>query len=318
MPAAQSFNMGFHGDQSAFLGTGGLGGVVGVAPYACPSRHRLRVESHANVEHLADALQDVPRHPQVVGGGSSGAGAYLKLPLSGRILRVDAANLHARVEARTIVALHDISAHGFPRPRGTVVRIMLARVASLWPAQRPIVVHVEQVVLLLNPEPWVVTCCFGPGHDRLARHSGVEAGRRAIRVTAARGGLLVCVSEHEDVRARAERVPVDPPSHHVHVRVVIPSVGQGRQLAHIVRSGVEGRAPRAETKAPAVEEVGVDPDVFGLHHPALIELHELAHDGAVERHGPGPLPGRNGGRLGAWIFHLALLDGNRARPGPHR
>ena len=86
---------------AAGVGARLLGREVAVAAGAVPvAGDGLGVEGHLDIEHLADAVHDVARHPQVVSHVDAGAGANLVLPLGGQHLAVDARDVDAGVQAQ--------------------------------------------------------------------------------------------------------------------------------------------------------------------------------------------------------------------------
>lgn len=63
------------------FGAGAVGGVVDMTACAIPvARNRLGVESGLHIVHLADAIQQEPRHPQLVSARNAGAGPHLHNP----------------------------------------------------------------------------------------------------------------------------------------------------------------------------------------------------------------------------------------------
>mmetsp|Transcript_25084 Transcript_25084/g.56932 ORF Transcript_25084/g.56932 Transcript_25084/m.56932 type:complete len:218 (+) Transcript_25084:524-1177(+) len=217
MSGSQLLDLSLHGIDSTLFSTGSLSGIVRVAPYACPSRYWLRVIGHTDMIQLADALQDVARNPQVVSGSCARTRPHLELPLARRYLGVDTTDLHTCEEAGAVVAFHYVAAHSFSSTCSTVVGIVSTRIIALRPPQRPVVVGVQKVILLLDAEPRVITSCAGSGHHLFASSPGVVLCRRAERLAASQSRLFVRVGQHKDVVSAAKGVPVDPPRHEVDV-----------------------------------------------------------------------------------------------------
>lgn len=92
-------------------------------------------------------MQQEARHPQVVGHRDADARAHLVLPLGGHHLRVRAADLHARIQAGTVVGVDHLAAVHLVGADAAVVGSLRAGKAVLRPAERA-AVDVEQCVLL--------------------------------------------------------------------------------------------------------------------------------------------------------------------------
>mmetsp|Transcript_79162 Transcript_79162/g.226995 ORF Transcript_79162/g.226995 Transcript_79162/m.226995 type:complete len:273 (-) Transcript_79162:707-1525(-) len=163
VPALQSLAM-FQNCLEASWRSGRCRGVVRVPTDAGPIRHWLRREGDVGHEQFGHSLQQVASHPQVVRSGDADGGPHLELPLPGRDLRVDAANLDAGVQAGTVVCLHEVAARRLRGTGGAEVRALRAGEAVRRPAQRPIRLCIQEVILLLKSEPRLLTCCQGPLH----------------------------------------------------------------------------------------------------------------------------------------------------------
>ena len=87
-----------------------LGGVVGVAAGTVPvTGQGLGVEGHLDVELFGDAGEEESGHPEMVSHVDTLAWADLELPLGRHDFGVDTADVHAGVEAGTVVGLDEIT-----------------------------------------------------------------------------------------------------------------------------------------------------------------------------------------------------------------
>mmetsp|Transcript_30212 Transcript_30212/g.72051 ORF Transcript_30212/g.72051 Transcript_30212/m.72051 type:complete len:202 (-) Transcript_30212:117-722(-) len=189
----------------------------------------LGIEGHAHVVLLAQALEDVPRHPEVIGALRAGGGAHLKLPLRWGHLGVDAADHDPGVEACAVVRLDQLPCHRLCGSHRAVERGVLVRVFALRPPQGPVGTGVQQVVLLLKAEPRVLPNIFRLLHRRLARGAGVEFGGAPV-VPFLSTGLLISVRKHNDIVPRTERVAVGSPGHNHDILRIISGVGPNGDL----------------------------------------------------------------------------------------
>ena len=132
-----------------------LGGEVGVAsssvPVACDG---LGVERDDHTELLSESVHDEARDPHVVSSIHTNAWANLVLPLAWHDLSVDPSNLHASVQASSVVSLNEGAAKRFVRSSTAVVGTLRGGETSLGPSKR-CVVEGEESVLLLDTEPWL-------------------------------------------------------------------------------------------------------------------------------------------------------------------
>ena len=132
-----------------------LGGEVGVAASTVPvSWDGLGVERDDDSELLANTLKNVARHPEVVAGVDSGAGANLVLPLARHDLTVDTGDGDAGEHACGVVSLHNGAAEGVLGADRAIVRSLGARLSALGPPEGGLAITLEEGVLLLNAEPW--------------------------------------------------------------------------------------------------------------------------------------------------------------------
>jgi hypothetical protein len=79
----------------------------------------------------------------------------LEFPLSGHDLGVGTGDLDASVQASLVVSLDDVSAENLASTNTTVVWALRTWETVDWPAIR-LVAHIEEGVLLLETEPWLV------------------------------------------------------------------------------------------------------------------------------------------------------------------
>lgn len=147
------------------------------------------------------------------------ARADLELPLGGHDLGVGAGDLDAGVQAGLEVSLDDISAVDLAGTDTTVVRALGAGEATHGPAVRA-VMHVEEGVLLLETEPWLLLLVGL--HELVALISVVEGVGSAIGVPA--------LADHQDVGCQAEGVRVDGHGAKVDVGVVTRRLSSGRTV----------------------------------------------------------------------------------------
>ncbi|KAH9408329.1 hypothetical protein TYRP_012001 [Tyrophagus putrescentiae] len=275
-----------------------LGAEVGVAAGAVPLLEQLRVKGDANVEVLGDAVEEKAGHPQVVGRLDAQTRAnlkrraikrrlspclalktkqtYLKLPLGGHHLCVNAANLYARIETGAVVRLNDVTAKNAPGADAAVVGALWGGIASRRPSEAlRALVAVQQRVLLLQAKDGLLL-----GHLLHGLGGGVASVGGMGRLVVVDG-----LAEDENVVASAGRVGVDAHWLQVHVRVVALRLAGGaavkvpaRQLADVLRRAVlEGARLRADVLAGAV-----DPDVLGeADVVGLLQAHVLLQHGAV-------------------------------------
>lgn len=97
-----------------------------MAPSSVPvSGDGLGVQRANNAELLANAVQQVPGHPQLVTRLDAHARAHLVLPLAWHHLPVGSGDFDAGEEARLVVRLHDVAAEGVLVPDRAVVRALL-------------------------------------------------------------------------------------------------------------------------------------------------------------------------------------------------
>merc|ERR1712060_137904 len=125
--------------------------------------------------------------------------ADLVLPLARHDLRVRAGDRNACVEASLVVCFHDRAAERTIRACAAVVRTLRSRVATSRPAQRCPAIFLEEGVLLLDAEPWLLSHLLV--EDGLGRISSVGRDRLHLRRQA--------VAQHENVVAAAERICED-------------------------------------------------------------------------------------------------------------
>lgn len=73
----------------------------------------LRVEGHFDVELFGDASKKETGHPEVISHVDSLAWTNLELPLGRHNFGVDTTDVHARVQAGTVVGLDEITREDF-------------------------------------------------------------------------------------------------------------------------------------------------------------------------------------------------------------
>lgn len=118
----------------------------------------------------------MPGHPQLVAHRDARARPDLVLPLGRHHLRVDARDLDAGEEAGAVVRLHELAPDRAPRSRGAVVRPLRPGVAILRPPEGPLRGGVEEGVLLLDAEPWLLQT---PAHVS-SDQAGCPGGTRLL------------------------------------------------------------------------------------------------------------------------------------------
>ena len=208
-----------------------LGAKVGVASRAVPvTRNWLGLERDDGVVRLADAVEDVARHHQVVARLDARAGSDLVLPLTWHDLSVDAANFDASVQARLEVRFHDLAAERNVGARRAVVGSLRSGVSDLddgsserargglGPSEGMAIL--EERVLLLDAVPRDEVEVLV--EDLL----GLDAAVRRDRFALGR----VAVAEHKDVLAAAEWIAKDCCGLDDDLRVVARSLASGRSV----------------------------------------------------------------------------------------
>mmetsp|Transcript_19067 Transcript_19067/g.35941 ORF Transcript_19067/g.35941 Transcript_19067/m.35941 type:complete len:383 (+) Transcript_19067:143-1291(+) len=263
--------LGHHGfdDLHAALGTGALGGEVGVASSAVPVAllDRLRGERAADVVVLAAAEHEVTREPEVVTHLDTLARSNLELPLGRHDLGVDSGNLDAGVKASPVVGLDELTADGVASTNTAVIRTLGTSVAALRESKRPLDVSVEHGVLLLEAKPWLFGLVLVHGSDA----GGTLVGFESVAL------VIVGVAENDDVLSATERVAVDLARLDDHLGVMSGGLLGGRtvvvpfrKLLDVLISGlnleVEGAALGAD-----VPKRSAEPDVFGLDLSSLVK-----------------------------------------------
>lgn len=113
-------------------------------------------------------------------------------------LSIGPRDLHAGVEAGSIVGLDDFAADHLIGTDATVIGTLRTREAILRPAEWP-AVEVQQGVLLLDAEPGILVL---DGFHRLIRQVPLVRLRRRLVA-------IVGVAEHELVFTAAERIVIN-------------------------------------------------------------------------------------------------------------
>merc|ERR1719359_738882 len=176
-----------------------LGREVRVAPRSVPiSSARLRVESHGNLEVLADALHDVARHPHVIAAVDALARPNLVLPLARHDLRVRTGDGESSPQAHLVVSLRDNAAEGNSISAAAVVRALgTCGFTLVREPERYLLSGLEERVLLLDPEPRNLILRFR--HD-LRASSTLVALHRKLRLR------VESLAQDQLVRVSAERI----------------------------------------------------------------------------------------------------------------
>lgn len=185
----------------------GLGGVVGVTASAVPVLEELGLEADRDGEVLSNATEEIPGDPKLVTDLNAEAGADLVLPLAGHDLVVGAGDLDTSEEAGLVVGVHDSATVADVGTHRAVVGTLRSWETISGPPERPnseLVLDLQQTVLLLNPEPWLLK--HTRVEDLLGEVSEVGVGRLEC------GEALVSpdegLSQDDDVVATAEGVGV--------------------------------------------------------------------------------------------------------------
>jgi len=175
----------------------GLGAVVGVASSTVPVTlsDGLGVEGNNDAKSLSDSVHEVTGKPEVVTDGDAKARANLELPLTGHDLRIDTSDLHASIQAGSVVGLNEGAAEDLIGANTAVIGTLRGRVASLRPAEGG-AIECEKGVLLLKAEPGLLG--LGLLHDNVGRMAGVGGQRGSVG--------FICVADDQDVITTTERV----------------------------------------------------------------------------------------------------------------
>lgn len=102
-------------------------------------------------------MEHEPGHPEAVTHLNALARSDLELPLCRHDLGVGSGNVDAGVQARPVVGLDDVSAVDLVGSNAAIVGSLGPGEAVFGPAEGMLVL-VEQGVLLLDAEPWLVSC----------------------------------------------------------------------------------------------------------------------------------------------------------------
>ena len=159
---------------------------AGAVPVAL---HRLRVERGRDAEVLGDAVQQVARHPELVGDVERAERADLELPLAGHHLGVDARDREAGVEARVEVRLDDVAAvHLVGADAAVVEALRRGEAAAVGEAVRTAVLE-ERVLLLDAEQRLVARVLLG---DRREQRRACSSGAASCRAAAPRTSRACC------------------------------------------------------------------------------------------------------------------------------
>lgn len=169
-----------------------LGGDVGVHAGAVPLSlgDGLGVEGAVDLEVLADALEDVAGHHELIASIDADAGSDLVLLLSGHDLAVGAGNVDAGIKAGTVQRLGNVTAEVVLGTDGAVVGTLgTGGHTALGPAEGGLLVEVEEGELLLEAEPGLLVFLAG----ELGLGDGAGVGGEGL------AGGSVGVAHDEDV-----------------------------------------------------------------------------------------------------------------------
>lgn len=155
---------------------------------------------------FSNTMQQETSHPQIVGDGDAQAWAHLEFPLGWHDFGVGAADFHSGVQASAVVSLNDVTTVHFVSASSAIVGTLWAWETTLWPSQW-LTVCVQQGVLLLNAEPWLVGGAFVD--DLLAASTVV--GLRWFAV------VRVGLAQNENMWSLTEWVTVDSNRVQVHI-----------------------------------------------------------------------------------------------------
>jgi hypothetical protein len=184
----------------------GINKLTGTVPV---TRDGLGLQGHLGAELFSDTVEKETGDPQVVTHLDTLARADLEFPLGGHDLGVGARDLDTGVQASLVVGLDDVSADDLTSTDTTVVRTLGRREAVLGPAVW-VVIHIEEGVLLLQTEPWLV---LGVGLH--------ELGTLVAVVVLVRGAIgHPRLGENENVGYAAHRIGEDGNRPQVDIRVV--------------------------------------------------------------------------------------------------
>merc|ERR550517_2422075 len=233
-----------------------VSGEVTVSSSSIPvSGHWLGIKGHHHSEVLGHSAEEISRYPEIVPHVDAFGGADLVLPLSRHDLGVGARHSDPGVETCAVVSLHNVPAVDLVSPHPAVVGTLRPGEPVLGPAEW-VLVLVQQSVLLLDTEPWVVV--LGLLHHLLTGLPLVGVSWQLV--------VLVRLAQHQDVVAPPEGVRVDLDWVQVGVRVgALSLVGRAPvivpdgQIVNTIRSRVQGLGLVPDALASTV-----NPDVTSL------------------------------------------------------
>merc|ERR1719242_2210275 len=183
----------------AFIPPGRVSGEVTVSSGSIPvSGHWLGIEGHHHSEVLRHSAEEISGDPEIVPHVDTFGWPDLVLPLCRHDLGVGARDSDPGVETCAVVSLHNVPAVDLVSPHPAVVGTLWPGEPVLGPAEW-VLVLVQQSVLLLDTEPWVVV--LGLLHHLLAGLPLVGVSWQLV--------VLVRLAQHQDVVAPPEGVRVD-------------------------------------------------------------------------------------------------------------
>ena len=176
----------------------GSGGVVAVCARSVPvARHGFGiVRDHDVAGQLANALEDVSRHPELVTGVDAYARPNLEFPLAGHDLSVDPRDGQTGIVACSVVGVSDVSSEHPVRTDTAVVGSLRSRIATLGPSEGPARCRVQQSVFLLDAEPRLLARNLREGKDGVRGRTGVGRDGSSAR--------FVGIAHDEEVAAAVE------------------------------------------------------------------------------------------------------------------
>mmetsp|Transcript_24593 Transcript_24593/g.40485 ORF Transcript_24593/g.40485 Transcript_24593/m.40485 type:complete len:308 (+) Transcript_24593:595-1518(+) len=253
----------------------GVCAEVGVAPCSIPiALYWLGVKRNDDGEFFTDALHQVSRKPQLVTSLNTYRGAHLELPLARHDLGVNTRDVNASIQARTVMRLYQLTPKHFVITCTAIVRSLRTRETVLGPAQRPLGLGKEGV-LLLQAKPRQLI--FHLLHHLSSMITGVGGNGVTSR------SIAIC--KNKDIVASSERIFEDCLWFQNNFGVI--SWGLPRARAIEVPQRKFGRRGNSFIEglsfAPDVFPRSVNPDVLGLNLPVLRQREILFNDCLLNR-----------------------------------
>ncbi|KAG6557545.1 hypothetical protein Mapa_000819 [Marchantia paleacea] len=143
-----------------------LGAEVGVTSCTIPiSFNRFGVQREYYSSNLCNPLKNITSRPKLISSGNSQSWPYLKLPLPGHDLPVDATDLNSCIQTGLVMSIDNITAPGLVYSYTAIVWSLRPWVAANGPTQRPLDFLLQQCIFLLEAIPWLFFTHFDLGKD---------------------------------------------------------------------------------------------------------------------------------------------------------